>query len=168
MILFGSWMERAGYEMDGGGSRQVSIDVTNTFDNLLLIWSRWKQFICHWSNQCVAIRWCNCSLLLNHPWTCSKEKEWFRDSLRSLGLCIPLIATSAAFSFGGGSDFKFERSSPLLDKYICATAAIGARHFCLQMAQFWALLDIHVDWELVSIMVIFILLQKLFLRYKNQ
>ena len=37
----------AGGEMDGGWSRQVSIDVTNTFDDLLIIWPGWKKFICH-------------------------------------------------------------------------------------------------------------------------
>ena len=67
----------AGCEMGGGGSRQVSIDVTVTFDNLLMIWSGWKQSIYHWSGQSLATRWCNCSLLLNHPEPAQRRKNHF-------------------------------------------------------------------------------------------
>ena len=86
-------------------------------------------------------------------WTCSKEKESCCDCWRSLGLCIPLTATSATFFCGGGSNSKFEGSSlcPMmtsrqqlkisLRRYWTNTSAQqhqlsrrSARRFCLQIA----------------------------------
>ena len=86
-------------------------------------------------------------------WTCSKEKESFCDYRRSLGLCNPLIATSATFSCGDGSNSMFEGSSPCplitsrqwwmlsMRQYWTNTSAqqeqpsrSGARHFCFQIA----------------------------------
>ena len=90
-------------------------------------------------------------------WTCSKEKESFCNCWSSLGLCIPLIATSVTFSCVGGSKSKFEGSSPCplmtsgqrwktsMRQYWANTSAqkqqrsrSGARHFCLQMAAIWS------------------------------
>ena len=126
--------------MDGGRSGQVSIDVTDTFNDLRIIGSSWNQFICHWSSQFEQVIKMAQLLIAPKPsWTCSKEKRLFCDCWRSLGLCIPLTATSATFFCGGGSNPKFEGSSLcpmmtsravediialILDKYICATAAI--------------------------------------------
>ena len=86
-------------------------------------------------------------------WTCSKENKSFCDSWRSLGLCNPLIVTSATFSCRDGSNSKFERSSPRplmtsrqrwnisMRQYWTNTSVqlqqpsrSGARRFCLQMA----------------------------------
>ena len=129
--------------MDDGRNGQVSIDVKDTFYDLLIIWSGWKQFICHWSSQCLTTRWCNYSLLkgvrikgVRIKGVRIKGVRIICDCQESLGLCIPLIATSETFSCGSGSNTKFEGSSPhklvttieeinaaILDKYICATAA---------------------------------------------
>ncbi len=166
----------AGSEMDGGGSKQVSNADSPLISPIPLI-------ICSWSGLSRKIHlslvksMCGNKMvqLLTAPkpsWTCSKEKESFCNCRRSLGLCIPLIVTSATFFFVGGSNCKFEGSNPLmtktavedintaiLDKYICATAATiknSARHFCLHMAAILSTLwHPCIDLELVSIVLIF-------------
>ena len=147
----------AGYEMDGGRSGQVSIDVINTFDISAhdLVWLE----VIHLS-PVMSLSGNKMAQLLNAgkpSWTCSKEKESFCNCWSSLGLCIPLIATSVTFSCVGGSKSKFEGSSPCplmtsgqrwktsMRQYWANTSAqkqqpsrSGARHFCLQMAAIWS------------------------------
>ncbi len=148
--------------MDGERSRQVSIDVTDTFDDLLIIWCNWNQFICHRSSQFEQVNKMAQLLIAPKPfWTCSKKKKSVCDCLRSLGLFIPLTTTSATFFCGGGSNSKFEGSSPCpmmisrqqwkisMRQYWTNTSAqqqqlsSGARRFCLQIAAisstFWHL-----------------------------
>ena len=125
----------AGYEMDGGRSRQGSIDVINTFDISAhdLVWLE----VIHLS-PVMSLSGNKMAQLLNAgkpSWTCAKEKESFCDSWSSLGHCNPLIATSVTFSCVGGSKSKFEGSiddfrtavedinAAILGKYICAKAA---------------------------------------------
>ena len=151
--------------MDGGRSGQVSIDVTDTFNDLIIIWSSWNQFICHWSSQFEQVIKMAQLLIAPKPsWTCSKEKKSFCDCWRSLGLCIPLTATSATFFCGGGSNSKFEGSSHVQlwlqdssGRYQCGN--IGQIHLhnssnrqaavqgvsAYRLRQFWALFDIIVD-----------------------
>ena len=112
MSLFGSWMEREWW-WNGWWMKRVS------------------QHWCHWylwwsGHQLVGLEAIHMSSvktmsgnkmakLLTTPkpsWTYSKEKESFCDCWRSLGLFIPLIATSATFFCGDGSNSKFEESSP--------------------------------------------------------
>ena len=90
---------------------------------------------------------------LKPSWTCSEEKESFCDCRKSFGLCIPLIATSATFTYGDGSNSKFEESSPCplmtskqhwkisMRQYLTNTSAqrqqpsrSSTRPFCLQVA----------------------------------
>ena len=140
--------------MDGGRSRQVSIDVTDTFNDLLIIGSSWNQFISHWSSQFEKVIKMAQLLIAPKPsGICLKEKKSFCDCWRSLGLCIPLTATSATFFCGGGSNPKFEGLSlcPMmtsrqqlkisLRRYWTNTSAQqhqlsrrSARRFCLQIA----------------------------------
>ena len=104
--------------------------------------------------------WQQLLIALKPSWTCSKEKESFCKCRRSFGLCIPLIATSATFSCGSGSNSKFEESSPCslmtsrqrlkisMRQYWTNTSAqqqqpsrSGGRHFFLRMVEilstFW-------------------------------
>ena len=69
-------------------------------------------------------------------WTCSKEKESFCDYWRSLGLCNPLIATSATFSCGDGSNSKFEGSSP-------CPLITSRQWWKISMRQYWANASTH-------------------------
>ena len=104
--------------------------------------------------------WQQLLIALKPSWTCSKEKESFCKCRRSFGLCIPLIATSATFSCGSGSNSKFKESSPCslmtsrqrlkisMRQYWTNTSAqqqqpsrSGGRHFFLRMVEilstFW-------------------------------
>ena len=162
--------------MDGGRSGQVSIDVTDTFNDMLIIGSSWNQFISHWSSQFEKVIKMAQLLIAPKPsGTCSKETKSFCDCWRSLGLCIPLTATSATSFCGGGSNPKFEGSSlcPMmtsrqqlkisLRRYWTNTSVqqqqprSGARHFCLQMVEILSIFVIHADVELVSFKWIFTL-----------
>ena len=101
--------------------------------------------------------WQQLLIALKPSWTCSKEKESFCKCRRSFGLCIPLIATSATFSCGDGSNSKFEELSPcplMTSRQHWKTSMwqywtnksvhqeqqsrSGAGRFCLQMAAIWS------------------------------
>ena len=131
----------AGCEMDGGRSGQVSIDVTDTFNDLIIIWSSWNQFICHRSSQFEQVNKKVQLLIAPKPsWTCSKEKKLFCDVGGLLASAFPWLQPLQLFSVGVGQtpslkgqamsnyDFKTaveDINVAILDKYICTTAAIA-------------------------------------------
>ena len=92
----------AGCEMDDGRSGQVSIDVSDTFYDLLTIWSGCKQFICHWSSQCLTTRWCNYSLLLNHSELAQSRENHFLTVRGLLASAFPWLQPLQLFSVGVG------------------------------------------------------------------
>ena len=157
-------------------SGQVSIDVTDTFYDLLTILSRWKQFICHRSSQCLTTRWCNYSLLLNNSELAQRSKNHFVTVRVLLASAFPWLQPLQVFPMGVGQTPRLKGQarvhSWLQDSdgiYQCGN--IGQIHLCnssnrpkavqgifaSKCWQFWALFDIHVELELVSIMLIFIL-----------
>ena len=162
--------------MDDGRSGQVSIDVTNTFYDLLTIWSGWKQFICHRSSQCLTTRWCNYLLLLDHSKLAQRSKNHFVTVRGLLACAFPWLQPLQLFSVGVGQTPSLKGQADvhwwLQDSYrryqcgdtrqihLCNSinnpeAVKGV--FACRWWQFWALFDIHVELESVSIMLIFIL-----------
>ena len=125
--------------MDGGRSGQISIDVTDTFNDLIIIWSSWNQFICYWSSQFEQVNKKVQLLIAPKPsWTCSKEKKLFCDIGGLLASEFPWLQPLQLFSVGVGQtpslkgqamsnyDFKTaveDINVAILDKYIRATAA---------------------------------------------
>ena len=125
-------LKGAGGEMDGGWSKQFSFDVTNTFDDLLMIWSDWKQVICHWLSQHLVTRCCNC-----YPeWAQRRILLWRSEVSWPLhspdcNLCVFLLWEWVKLQVWrvkplSLDDFKTaveDINAAILDKYICATAA---------------------------------------------
>ena len=165
--------------MDGGRSRQVRIDVTNTFDDLLIIWPGWKQFICHQSCQYLAIKWRNCSPLQNYPELAQRRKNHFVTVGGLLASAFPWLQPLYLFLVRLGQNPSLKGQACvhwwLQDsggRYPCGnTGQIHLRNSsnrqevvqgisAFRWRQFWALFDIYVDLKLVSIMLIFILYQK--------
>ena len=170
----------AGCEMDDGRSGQVSIDVTDTFYDLLTIWSGWKQFICHWSSQCLTTRWCNCSLFLNHPELAQRSKNNFVTVRGLLASAFPWLQPLQLFPMGvcqtprlkgqarvhlwlQDSDGRYQCGNigqiHLCNSSNCPKAVQGI--FASKCWQFWALFDIHVELELVSIRLDFYTILKI-------
>ena len=161
--------------MDGGRSRQVRIDVTNTFDDLLIIWPGWKQFICHQSCQYLAIKWRNCSPLQNYPELAQRRKNHFVTVGGLLASAFPRLQPQL---FPVRMDLTPSLKSQARvhwwlqdsrERYQCCnTGKIHLRNssnhqeavqgiFACRWWKFSALFEIHVDLELVSIKWIFIL-----------
>ena len=160
-------------------SGQVSIDVTDTFYDLLTILSRWKQFICHRSSQCLTTRWCNYSLLLNNSELAQRSKNHFVTVRGLLASVFPWLQPLQLFPVGVGQTPSLKGQACvhwwLQDNdgiYQCGdTRQIhlcnssnnpGAVQgvFACRWWKFLALFDIHVELELVSIMLIFIMYWK--------
>ena len=157
--------------MDGGRSGQVSIDVTDTFNDLIIIWYSWNQFICHRSSQFEQVNKKVQLLIAPKPsWTCSKEKKLFCDVGGLLASAFPWLQPLQLFSVGVGQTPSLKGQACvqwwLQDsswRYHCAdTGQIHQRNStscqdavqgvsACRLRQFWALFDILVDLELVSI-----------------